>query len=1108
MNCIYRIVWNAAIGKWVVASELATGRRKKATGARTLRSLAAMSLLALSLPTFATDAEPLVVCELAAGVAGIVDESGTCVDPAASEVTTQPAVAPSNRAIGIQAVVDDQYVKVNATGAAASADGEGSIAIGSNARAVADAVGNMKNAVAVGTNATAQGNNAVAIGYGASANSRNDLGASGSVAVGSGTTASGWNSSAVGYNATASGSSAVAMGRGSRGTGADAVAIGDLASASGNGAVSLGGSTNTSAAGAVSIGRGSSTGRVDSVSVGSATLRRQIVNVNAGTQNNDAAIVQQLRAGVQALGGGATVAANGSITGPTYQMADGTAQTTVGGALDAIDGRVTRTTTQLTQLTDDIDNGRVGLVQQAATGADLTVGATTDGAAVDFTGTAGARRLAGLAAATADDEAVNLSQLKGSVRSVADALGGNAGVAADGTLTAPSYVIGGNAFSNVGDALSNLDGRVADTDKDLGDLRDALDDAGRYFKANGAASGDDALASGHRAVAVGSGANALAAQSLAIGPDAAASGTGAIALGSNANASGTNSIALGADAEASRDNVLSVGWGMGGNGTRQIINVANGTEGTDVVNVQQLQPVIAALGGGAKHDAGSGSVTGPTYVIQGDAYTNVGDALGKVDATLTTLDATVTRHEGDISIIRDTLVDLGSGAAGLVRQSSADQSITVAAATGGTTVDFRGTDGARQLKGVAAGTAASDAVNVAQLETAVDAVRASGNRYLGVDGANDGSDDAQASGRGAVAVGADARAQGDASLALGQGARAVADNSVALGAGSVADRANSVAIGSAGNERQLTHVADATEDTDAVNLRQLKSAGLVGDDGSLLDAVTYDAGSSRGVVTFGGANGTVLSNVADGRIASGSREAVNGGQIATLRDELQGRIGDLDNRVTAVEAGSGSPGPAPGAGGNPPYYDATPQPGEAVGEQPAQAAGKRSVAAGAGAVASAANSVALGAGAVADRENTVSVGREGGERQVTSVAAGVRDTDAVNVGQLQQGVSDAKGYTDERVQDAWHGMERRLDRVNRQANRGIAAAAALAPMTPYLPGKTTLNANMANYRSETAMGVGVSRWSDNGRVNVNGGASMARGDKPIFRMGVGVVLGD
>ncbi|WP_312252030.1 ESPR-type extended signal peptide-containing protein [Stenotrophomonas sp.] len=1102
MNSIYRIVWNAAIGKWVVASELATGRSKKGTKGAA-RALAALGLLTLAVPLWAAE-DNGTTCVLAQGQPGVLDAQGRCVAPDA-DADAGAGVSPQARTIGVQAAVDDQYVKVNGSGAAATAAGVGAIAIGNNARALADADGNADNAIAMGANASTQGNNAVAIGMGASANSQNAQGAAGSLAVGANANAGGWNSVAVGYNTNASGSGAVAVGRGARGSASEAVAMGDNSSVSAEGGVALGGSSQVTAAGAVAIGRASVANRANTVSVGSGTLRRQVVNVAAGTQANDAVIVQQLRAGVQALGGGADVAANGSITAPSYVLGHGGTHTTVGSALEALDDGLTTTTTTLNQLSTSLDNGTVGLVQQAAPGAELTVGASTDGAAVDFSGTAGARRLRGVADAASADEAVTLAQLQASSASVADALGGGSVADAQGRIGAPTYTVGGSNYGNVGDALTALDGRVGGTGQDLADLRDALDAGSRYFKADGSGVADEAAATGSGSIAAGASAAASAEHGVAIGWGARASnGDGAIALGANARATGENSVALGAEAVADRDNVVSVGWGMGGNGTRQVINVANGTDAADAVNVQQLRPVIDGLGGGAAHNASTGTVTGPQYSVQGQTFDNVGDALSSVDGGLTVIDGRVTRNEGDITQLRQQLVELGNGEAGLVQQAAADAAVTIGAGTGGTVVDLRGTDGERQLKGVAAGTDANDAVNLGQLASAVDDLRATGNRYVRVDGAGDGSDDAQANGQGAMAVGASAQANGAGSVALGQGAVAQADNSVALGAGAVADRANSVSVGAAGAERQITHVADGSEDTDAVNLRQLKAAGLVGDGGQMLDAVTYDAGSQRAQVTFGGANGTVLSNVADGRVGAGSREAVNGGQLAALRDQLQGRIGELDGRVGALEAGDAGGG----SGGNPPYYGANPQPGDQAGDNPAQAVGQGSVAAGAGAEARADNSVALGAGSLADRDNSVSVGREGGVRQITHVAAGVQATDAVNVGQLQQGVHDAKAYADERVQDAWSGMEQRLDQVNRQANRGIAAAAALAPMTPYLPGKTTINANLANYRSETAMGVGVSRWSDNGRVNVNGGASMARGDKPIFRMGVGVVLGD
>lgn len=61
-----------------------------------------------------------------------------------------------------------------------------------------------------------------------------------------------------------------------------------------------------------------------------------------------------------------------------------------------------------------------------------------------------------------------------------------------------------------------------------------------------------------------------------------------------------------------------------------------------------------------------------------------------------------------------------------------------------------------------------------------------------------------------------------------------------------------------------------------------------------------------------------------------------------------------------------------------------------------------SVAIGANSSAKATNSVALGSGSVASLANTVSVGSPGHERQITNVADGTTDTDAINVGQLHR----------------------------------------------------------------------------------------------------------
>ncbi|MDV6321521.1 hypothetical protein, partial [Chromohalobacter sp. HP20-39] len=64
--------------------------------------------------------------------------------------------------------------------------------------------------------------------------------------------------------------------------------------------------------------------RDNTVSIGNATTQRQIVNMAAGTQATDAVNVSQLKSSVEALGGDATMNADGTIKGPSYTVAGGT----------------------------------------------------------------------------------------------------------------------------------------------------------------------------------------------------------------------------------------------------------------------------------------------------------------------------------------------------------------------------------------------------------------------------------------------------------------------------------------------------------------------------------------------------------------------------------------------------------------------------------------------------------------------------------------------------------------------------------------------------------------------------------------------------------------
>ena len=106
-------------------------------------------------------------------------------------------------------------------------------------------------------------------------------------------------------------------------------------------------------------------------------------------------------------------------------------------------------------------------------------------------------------------------------------------------------------------------------------------------------------------------------------------------------------------------------------------------------------------------------------------------------------------------------------------------------------------------------------------------------------------------------------------VAVGQNARVSrgAAGSIALGQDSVADAANTVSVGSAGNERRITRVAAAVDNTDAVNLRQLrqveadlrsKTADLsrrIGDVDDRLDNVGAMAAASAHIVPNSRAGG-------------------------------------------------------------------------------------------------------------------------------------------------------------------------------------------------------------------------------------------------------------
>ncbi|EMN5132492.1 YadA-like family protein [Burkholderia contaminans] len=393
---------------------------------------------------------------------------------------------------------------------------------------------------------------------------------------------------------------------------------------------------------------------------------------------------------------------------------------------------------------------------------------------------------------------------------------------------------------------------------------------------NAVALGNNKVAAvGKSSIAIGDAAMTAAGtvNSVAMGKSAniAQNVTDAIALGANASvASGNNGgIALGANSVADRGNALSVG---SNSLQRQIVNVAKGTKNNDAVNVSQLTGVTNALGGGAGIET-DGTVKAPTYKVGDTTYNNVGDAL-------------------------DAMAKNGGSDPNAVAYDSATKDKVTLAGTTGTT-----------LSNVAAGKADMDAVNVSQLKSS-GLIGEDGKSIAAVtydkkaDGTANYNSVTLGGGKSTSPVTLSNVAQGKAgtdAVNVDQLTKAISDveggmNPLAVSYDTVAKDKVTLAGGKTGTT--LSNVAAGKADTDAVNVSQLKSSGLVGEDGKSLAAITYDKNTdgtpNYKSATLAGEGGTKLTNVKAAELSATSTDAVNGSQLFSTNENL----GNLKDALT------------------------------------------------------------------------------------------------------------------------------------------------------------------------------------------------------------------
>nr|WP_254597687.1 YadA-like family protein [Burkholderia lata] len=515
-----------------------------------------------------------------------------------------------------------------------------------------------------------------------------------------------------------------------------------------------------------------------------------------------------------AIGGGSTVNTDGSISAPSFTVGDGSGGTkivnSVGDVVTNLDGRVTNNEGKITDLAEQIGSGTVGLVQQSAAGADLTVGANTDGAAVNFSGTAGNRKLTGIAAgdvSAASIDAVNGSQLHGVADSVASAIGGGSTVNPDGSISAPTFTVGDGSggtkvVNSVGDVVTNLDGRTTTNEGDIKKLADEI-------------------------------------------------GSGTVGLVQQANSG--DDITVGANTDGTAVNFA------GTAGDRKLTGIAAGdvsAASIDAVNGSQLHgvadSVASAIGGGSTVNP-DGSISAPTFTVgDGSGGTKIVNSVGDV---VTNLDGRVTTNEGGI---KDLAEQIGSGTVGLVQQANPGDDITVGANTGGTSVNFSSKTGTRKLTGITAGdisAGSTDAVNGSQLHGVADSVASAigGGSTVNADGS----------------ISAPTFTVGD-----GSGGTKVVN--------SVGDVVTNIDGRVTNNEGKITDLAEQIG-SGTVGLVQQANPG---------DDITVGANTSGNAVNFSGKTGTrKLTGITAGDVSAASTDAVNGSQLHGVADSVASAIG-------------------------------------------------------------------------------------------------------------------------------------------------------------------------------------------------------------------------
>ena len=602
------------------------------------------------------------------------------------------AMSNANVALATNDVPSGSNATAVAFGSGASVTGLNAVGLGK------DATANKNNVVVIGTGANAESNESIAIGNGAYSTSSGAALSTASVAVGSKASAVGNTTIAIGTNAKVKNSKqGIAIGGGAADNdgaiveGDQSIAIGGNTYAKGDASIVIGGDDTDNANSRTVDYTDIRTGNV--VSANLQTAVQQLTGVNLGSPRWTTADAghASVTLGMKAHSGNASIAigtaadAKNRLSGTTdvtNAVAIGTGAKANRDNSVALGGGSTTDIAGTKQTSYTLPSGVVAAWEGGNN--------TLPGDVVSFGSAGYERQLKNVAPGEVSEhstDAINGSQLAAianqlSHKYVSINSNDNPNKDNSGAKANNSIAIGPNASTD-NTATSSV--AIGDGANTTGRSTVALGLSAQATSANATALGANSIASQDDTVAVGHGSKATDGNASAFGADAIASNIESTAIGHGTAASGASSTALGSRAKTS--GTASVGIGM----------LANATKDYGV-----------AIGGESSSTADNGIAIGRKSSVS----ENNGIAIGN-GASATTADG--------VAIGSKSVASTAAGVAGY--NANTGRTDTYANLTGATLTSTLGgvavgtTNQTRQINYVAAGTADTDAVNVAQLKS-------------------------------------------------------------------------------------------------------------------------------------------------------------------------------------------------------------------------------------------------------------------------------------------------------------------------------------------------------------------------------------------------------